>query len=57
MLRRWVLALFATLSVLLIVGLEIVWKVSTDRHGFGPAESNLYYIWTYGPTASKFTKL
>lgn len=48
-LRRWVLFIFAVLFLLLIASLEIILKVSTDRHGFGPTESNLYYVWTYGP--------
>jgi hypothetical protein len=51
MMRRWVLLVLAVIFVLLIVGLEVVLKVSTDRHGFGPTDSNLYYVWTYGPTA------
>jgi hypothetical protein len=49
MLRRWVLFVFAVLFFLLIASLEIILKVTTDRHGFGPVESNLYYVWTYGP--------
>jgi hypothetical protein len=50
MLRRWVLLAFAVVFVLLIVSLEIILKVSTDRHGFA-TESKLYYVWTYGPVA------
>lgn len=49
MLRRWVLFIFAVLFILLIASLEIILKVSTDRSGFGPTDSNLYYVWTYGP--------
>jgi hypothetical protein len=37
--------------------LEVVLKISTDRHGFGPTESNLYYIWTYSPTAGMTSEL
>jgi hypothetical protein len=55
MLRRWVLITFAVLFILLIGTLEIILKVSTDRNGFGPAETNLYYVWTYGPTVGKYT--
>lgn len=53
MLRRWVLLAFAIVFLLLIASLEIILKVSTDRHGFGPTDSKLYYVWTYGPTAGK----
>jgi hypothetical protein len=49
MLRRWVLFIFAVLFLLLIASLEIILKVTTDRHGFSPVEYNLYYVWTYGP--------
>jgi hypothetical protein len=57
MLRRWVFAMLAFVFVLLIISLEVVLKVSTDRHGFGPTDSKLYYIWTYGPTAGTNSKL
>jgi hypothetical protein len=50
MLRRWVLALFAGVSVALIITLEVILKVSTDRQGLGPINPSLYYLWTYGPT-------
>ena len=51
MLQRWVLQTISIVLLTLIVTLEIVLKSSTDRHGFGPVESNLHYVWTYGPTA------
>lgn len=53
MLRRWVLFIFAVLFLFIIASLEIILKVSTDRHGFGPTESNLYYVWTYGPVVGR----
>jgi hypothetical protein len=55
MLRSWVLILLAIMFVLLIGTLEVILKLSTDRNGFGPTESNLYYVWTYGPTAGRYT--
>ncbi|KAF2124959.1 hypothetical protein P153DRAFT_370285 [Dothidotthia symphoricarpi CBS 119687] len=51
MLRRWVLASFVLTFLLLIASMEIVAKVSTDKHGFGPTDTKLHYLWTYGPTA------
>jgi hypothetical protein len=53
MLRLWVLVVFAILFALLIVSLEIILKVSLERNGFGPTKHNLYYVWTYGPTAGE----
>lgn len=55
MLHRWVLALFFVFFLSLIVIMEVVRKVSMDRHGFGPTTSNLHYIWTYAPTAGMKT--
>jgi hypothetical protein len=54
MLRRWVLVLFALVFALLVMTLEIILKVSSDRDGFASTESNLYYVYTYGPTAGKW---
>ncbi|CAO2653412.1 Nn.00g028230.m01.CDS01 [Neocucurbitaria sp. VM-36] len=51
MLQRWVLLTISIVLLALIVGLEIVVKSSTDKRGFGPAESDLHYVWTYGSTA------
>ncbi|KAH4044028.1 hypothetical protein HBH69_234610 [Parastagonospora nodorum] len=51
MLRRWVLVLFSLVFALLVMTLEIILKVSSDRDGFASTESNLYYVYTYGPTA------
>lgn len=51
MLRRWVLLTIALVLLALIASLEIVLKSVNDQGGFGPINSNLVYIWTYGPTA------
>lgn len=53
MLRRGVLISFAITFLLLVTALEIVLRLSDERRGFGPTDSNLHYIWTYGPTAGK----
>ncbi|KAF2652994.1 hypothetical protein K491DRAFT_718462 [Lophiostoma macrostomum CBS 122681] len=50
MLRRWVLSQFAIVSVLLIVSLEVILKISTDKQGFGPTSTKPHYLWTYGPS-------
>jgi hypothetical protein len=52
MLRRWVLLTISFAIVLLIVSLEVVKKIADQKHGFGPVDSKLVYVWTYGPTAS-----
>jgi hypothetical protein len=52
-LRRWVLIGFSVTLLAIIIGLEIVQRICDSRHGFGPVESNLQYVWTYGPTAGK----
>jgi hypothetical protein len=52
-LRRWVLITFATVLLLMVAGLEVVKKICDTKHGFGPIDTNLHYIWTYGPTAGK----
>lgn len=53
MLRRWVLIVFALVFALLIMALEIILRVSSDREGFAWTESHFYYVYTYGPTAGK----
>jgi hypothetical protein len=52
-LRRWVLITFAIVLLTMVAGLEIVKKVCDAKHGFGPIDTNLHYVWTYGPTAGK----
>jgi hypothetical protein len=52
-LRRWVLITFAIVLLSMIAGLEIVKKICDAKHGFGPIDTKLHYIWTYGPTAGK----
>jgi hypothetical protein len=52
MLRRWVLLTISLAILVLIVSLEIVNKIADQQHGFGPVDSSLVYVWTYGPTAS-----
>lgn len=51
MLRRWVLLTISLAILVLIVSLEIVNKIADQQHGFGPVDSSLVYVWTYGPTA------
>jgi hypothetical protein len=51
MLQRRVLVTISIALLFLIVSLEIVLKISANRNGFGPIESDLHYLWTYGPTA------
>jgi hypothetical protein len=51
MLRRWVLLMISLAILVLIVSLEIVNKIADQQHGFGPVDSSLVYVWTYGPTA------
>ncbi|KAF1912691.1 hypothetical protein BDU57DRAFT_542503 [Ampelomyces quisqualis] len=51
MLRRWALLTISLILLALIVSLEVVLKVATNKHGFGPIDSDLVYLWTYGPTA------
>ena len=51
MLQRWVLLTISIVLLALILSLEIVLKSSTDQRGFGPVNSDLHYVWTYGPTA------
>jgi len=53
MLRRWVLIVFALVFALLVMALEIILRVSSDREGFAWTESHFYYVYTYGPTAGK----
>jgi hypothetical protein len=52
-LRRWVLIAFAIVLLSMIAGLEIVKKICDAKHGFGPIDTKLHYVWTYGPTAGK----
>ena len=52
-LRRWVLIAFSITLLAIIASLEVVWKVCDTKHGFGPVDSKLHYVWTYGPTAGK----
>jgi hypothetical protein len=52
-LRRWVLITFAIVLLSMIAGLETVKKICDAKHGFGPIDTNLHYVWTYGPTAGK----
>lgn len=50
-LRYWVLIAFIIFFVASIAGLQAVYSVSTRHHGIANSDSNLHYLWTYGPTA------
>jgi hypothetical protein len=52
-LRKWVLITFAIALLLMVAGLEMVKKICDAKHGFGPIDTNLHYVWTYGPTAGE----
>jgi hypothetical protein len=52
-LRRWVLITFSIVLLSMVAGLEIVKKICDAKHGFGPIDTKLHYVWTYGPTAGK----
>lgn len=50
-LRRRVLLSFITLFILLIIVLAILFGLSSRDERLASADSQLYYLWVYGPTA------
>jgi hypothetical protein len=49
-LSRYFLAGQATLSVLLVVALEILNHLSNRDQGLATVAATMHYLWTYGPT-------
>lgn len=49
--RKTVLLIFIALAVAMIAALEVLYYLSTRRQGLVESQSNLRYLWTYGPTA------
>lgn len=42
------------LFAIFIVLLEVLYGISQRHHGLAQSKENMHYLWTYGPTASKY---
>lgn len=51
-LRRRIIFSFLILFVGFLIAIEILYQISQRSNGLVFAEERLYYLWTYGPTAS-----
>ncbi|KAI1863862.1 uncharacterized protein JN550_009360 [Neoarthrinium moseri] len=49
-LQRVVLLGFLVVMAIMVIALEVMFSLSVRRQGLVPAQSNLRYLWTYGPT-------
>ncbi|KAH6654280.1 hypothetical protein BKA67DRAFT_274348 [Truncatella angustata] len=49
-LRRMVLLAFVAVMVIMTIALEVMYSLSVKRQGLVQSQSNLRYLWTYGPT-------
>jgi hypothetical protein len=56
-LRRRSLVAFMVVYIILIIALAILFNYSNHHNGLVSSRANLHYLWTYGPTAGKYTRL
>jgi hypothetical protein len=52
-LRRESLVVFIVAFTILIVVLAVLFDYSNKHNGVASSRANLYYLWTYGPTAGE----
>ena len=52
-LHRRILACYLVWILCLLVATETIYQLSNERNGLVVAAEDRYYLWTYGPTASK----
>jgi tryptophan-rich sensory protein len=52
-LRRKTLVAFMTVYLILIIVLAVLFDYSNKHNGVASSRANLYYLWTYGPTAGE----
>jgi hypothetical protein len=53
-LRRESLVVFIVAFTILIVVLAVLFDYSNKHNGVASSRANLYYLWTYGPTAGEY---